>query len=213
MALTISEASVDTIGSAQAYTPSLNLGQVGMAWDGDNTSSQSIRDRSVWHKASSRLSLNRSFLWVGRSELDWVEALANRKFLATTSSLAFPAALQVMIDALVRISYASELPEGWFERGSVGLSARGRSTAIDFVFRLAIDGLLAKEATLDVIPTPIGGIQFEWAGDNGEIEVEIDAQGQFYTLVTLADGSFHETPRPAPIPATTALTQVKRILG
>lgn len=129
------------------------------------------------------------------------------------SSLTSPPALQVMIDALARISYASELPEGWIERGSVGLSERAQKAAIEFVSLLAIEGLLAKDASLDVIPTPIGGIQFEWCGKHGEIEVEIDAQGQFSILETLPDGSFHETPRSDPIPATTALTQVKRILG
>lgn len=216
MALAVPEKSVDTIGSTRAQTPTLDVDQLGLARttrDVDNTSSQPGRDRSVWHRASPPLSPHRPFTWVAKGESDWVEALVNRKSLATLSSFAFPPALRVMIDALARIAYAFELPEGWFERGSVGLSDRARSTAIDFVFRMAIDGLLAKEASLDVIPTPIGGIQFEWAGKNGEIEVEIDAQGQFYTLVTLPDGSFHETPRSDPIPATTALTQVKRILG
>jgi len=118
-----------------------------------------------------------------------------------------------MIDALARISYASELPEGWFERGSVGLSERARQEATEFVYLLAIEGLLAKDASLDVIPTPIGGIQFEWAGEHGEIEVEIDAQGGFHTLVELPDSSLHESPRSTPMSATSALPHIRRILG
>ena len=117
-----------------------------------------------------------------------------------------------MVDALARISDASELPEGWFERGSVGLSDRAREVATEFVYLLAIEGLFAKDASLDVIPTPIGGIQFEWASEHGKIEVEIDAQGQFYILVTRPDGDSCETPRSAPLSATAVLPHIRRIL-
>jgi hypothetical protein len=118
-----------------------------------------------------------------------------------------------MIDALARISYASELPEGWFERGSVGLSERAQKAATEFVYLLAIEGLLAKETSLDVIPTPIGGIQFEWSGKHEEIEVEIDANGRYYILLERPDGSFYETPRSAPLSATAALPYVERALA
>lgn len=128
-------------------------------------------------------------------------------------SLTVPPALQVMLDALARISEASDLPEGWFEQGSVGLSARAREVATEFVYLLAIEGILAKDASLDLIPTPMGGIQFEWAGRNGEIEVEIDAQGRFHTLVERADGSMIETPRSEPASAITIVPDIARILA
>lgn len=129
------------------------------------------------------------------------------------TSLTSPPALRVMIDALARIADASELPDGWFERGSVGLSDQSREVAIDFVYLLAKDGLLEKDVSLDVIPTPIGGIQFEWAGEHGEIEVEIDAQGGFHTLVEHPDGSLHESPRSTPMSATSVLPHIRRMLG
>jgi hypothetical protein len=118
-----------------------------------------------------------------------------------------------MLDALARISDASALPEGWFEQDSVGLSPRAREAATEFVYLLAVEGILAKDASLDVIPTPMGGIQFEWAGRNGEIEVEIDAQGQFYTLVERADGSMVETPRSKPVSAIDVLPDIAHILA
>lgn len=216
MPLAILEDSVDTIGSARAQTPVLDVDQLGIARfnrEVDNTSSQLPRDWSVWHRGMPSRSPDRSFTWRAVREPDWVGATIHRESPAKSSSFELPPALQVLIDALARISYASELPEGWFERGSVGLSDRAREAAIDFVYRLAIEGLLAKEASLDVIPTPIGGIQFEWAGKHGEIEVEIDAQGRFYTLVERPDGSLYETPRSEPVSATMVLPQIRRILA
>lgn len=129
------------------------------------------------------------------------------------SSLTSPPALRVMLDALDRIASAAELPDGWFEPGSVGLSDRARQVATEFVYLLAVEGVLAKDATLDVIPTPIGGIQFEWAGRNGELEVEIDSEGRFYTLEERPDGSMAETPRSEPASAAVVLPQIKRILA
>ena len=129
------------------------------------------------------------------------------------SSLTSPPALRVMLDALERIASAAELPDGWFEPGSIGLSDRARQVATEFVYLLAVEGVLAKDATLDVIPTPIGGIQFEWAGRNGEIEVEIDSEGRFYTLEERPDGSMVETPRSEPASAAVVLPQIKRILA
>lgn len=129
------------------------------------------------------------------------------------SSLTSPPALRVMLDALARISSAAELPEGWFDPGSVGLSERAREVATEFVYLLAVEGLLARDARLDVIPTPIGGIQFEWAGNNGEIEVEIDAQGRFYLLVEHPDGSMEESPRSDPVSAIAALPHIRRVLA
>lgn len=129
------------------------------------------------------------------------------------SSLTYPSALHIMIDALDRITQASELPDGWFEPGSMGLSDRARKVATEFVYLLAVEGLLAKKATLDVIPTPIGGIQFEWTGERGEIEVEVDAQGGFHALIEHPDGSMHESPRSTPLSATSVLPHIRRILG
>lgn len=129
------------------------------------------------------------------------------------SSLTSPPALRVMLDALDRIASAAELPDGWFEPGSVGLSDRARQAATEFVYLLAVEGLLAKEASLDVIPTPMGGIQFEWAGRNGEIEVEIDSEGRFFTLVERPDGSMVETPRSEPVSAMMVVPDIARILA
>jgi|GEM_PF-4945065 len=212
MALTISEDVVNTLGSARVQTPALAVDRLDVpriARGVDNTSSQSDLDRSMWQKVSPNPSLAR---FAGK-ELDWVGALIRYEALTTRSTFPLPAVLRGMIDVLERISYASELPEGWFERGSVGLTERAREAAIDFVSLLAIEGLLAKGASLDVIPTPIGGIQFEWAGEHGEIEVEIDAHGRFHTLVERPDGSLHESPRSTPMSATSALPQIRRILG
>jgi hypothetical protein len=118
-----------------------------------------------------------------------------------------------MLDALDRISSAAALPEGWFDPGSVGLSDRARQAATEFVYLLAVEGVLARDASLDVIPTPIGGIQFEWVGHNGAIEVEIDAQGRFYILVERPDGSMVETPRSQPVSAMAVLPDIERILA
>jgi hypothetical protein len=112
---------------------------------------------------------------------------------------------------LARISDAAELPEGWFDSGSVGLSERAREVATEFVYLLAVEGLLARDARLDVIP--IAGIQFEWAGNNGEIEVEIDAQGRFYLLVEHPDGSMEETPRSDPVSAIVVLPHIRHVLA
>lgn len=117
-----------------------------------------------------------------------------------------------MIDARARITDAAELPGGWFEQGSEPLSERALTAAFDFVGVLAGDGVLSKGATLDVIPTPMGGIQFEIAGEHGEIEVEIDASGDFHTLIELPDGSYRESARSAPLTVSTVLTQIARIL-
>lgn len=121
--------------------------------------------------------------------------------------------LRLMLDVMAGITSASELPEGWFEQGSPRLSDRARAAAFEFVYLLATHGLLAQSANMDVIPTPIGGIQFEWAAEQGEVEVEINADGQYFVLVERSDGSFHETPRSAPLSAAAVLPHIERALA
>ncbi len=215
MALTTADQSADTIGFTQVQASTIGTSRSGVGRivrEIDNTSSQSVQTLPAWHESVGRRLSSRKFNRHPAGQAEWIEADAEIRPLETLSSFEIPVGFDIMIEVLVGIARASELPAGWFEKESRSLSETAREAAIELVFLLASENLLATEISPDVIPTPIGGIQFEWAGKHGEIEVEIDSQGRFYTLVERPDGSISETPRSEPIGAAMVLPQIKRIL-
>lgn len=117
-----------------------------------------------------------------------------------------------MNEVLEKITAFSSLPEDWDSYGAVGLSDRARQSALEFVFQLLDSNLLDRSMEMDLLPTPTGGIQFEWSESGGELEIEIDQDGNFHSLIEFANGDYEESSRDRPLSWPQVRNQVKSIL-
>ena len=82
-----------------------------------------------------------------------------------------------------RLQLLQSLPENWNGCGEL-LITRGA------VVRTAelLAALGPTRSTPDVVPTPDGGVQIEWSGDDGDLEVEVQAVGGISASFVGADG-------------------------
>lgn len=133
--------------------------------------------------------------------------------VAVTESLDGNSAYQVLIEAIEKIAAYSELPDNWDSYGGVGLTSQARKRAQEFVLCLLAEDLLDVRNEVDILPIPTGGIQFEWAGPGGEIEVEIDQHGDFHLLIEHADGSCEASSQDKPVRWPSVRDQIKQIVG
>lgn len=118
-----------------------------------------------------------------------------------------------LLEAMEKIAKYSELPANWDSYGGVGLTQEARGRAQNFVICLLGEDLIDALLKVDILPVPTGGIQFEWKGSGGEIEVEIDQHGNLYWLIEHKDGSYEASPRERPAHWSTVRNQIKLILG
>lgn len=123
------------------------------------------------------------------------------------------ASYRSLIEALEKIASFSGLPENWDSYGGVGLSDEARHAALQFVVQLLTDTLLNSSIDLDILPIPTGGIQFEWSGPGGDLEVEIDQDGHFHSLMDPASGDTEESSRDRPLSWLEVRSQIRGIMG
>lgn len=117
------------------------------------------------------------------------------------------------IEAIEKISEFSRLPENWDTYGGVALSHQARHAAHDFVLRLLEAKLLDAGEEIDIVPVPTGGIQFEWSGPGGDIEVEIDQNGEFHSLIEYPDGTYFTLPVHIPVGWVEVRALIQRVLS
>lgn len=132
---------------------------------------------------------------------------------AITGVSVIDTAYQSMIEALERIAEFSSLSDNWDGFGGVGLSDKARHVALQFLMLLLSDELLDASRDLDILPIPTGGIQFEWSEPSGDLEVEIDQDGNFHSLIELVTGEYEESSRDRPLNLLEVRSQIRRILG
>ncbi len=130
-----------------------------------------------------------------------------------TESLLENAAYQTLIQAIEKIAGYAELPDDWDSYGGVGLTGQARDRAQDFVLRLFEADLLDTSKGVDILPVPTGGIQFEWSGPGGAIEVEIDQHGDLHSLIERDDGAYEASPREKPVRWPAVRDQIRRVVG
>lgn len=118
-----------------------------------------------------------------------------------------------LLEVLDRIAVFSGLPDDWDSYGGVKLSEEARQAALQFVMQLLADKLLDAARELDVLPTPTGGIQFEWSGSGGSLEVEIDQEGHFHSLIESTVGGLEESSRDRPLSWLEMRSHIRSIAG
>ncbi len=97
-----------------------------------------------------------------------------------------------LIGVLYNLERIAALPEDWDTFGSGRTSAVAVNTARDLIWRAVIN--LAAHKGIDGTPNDVaplsgGGLQLEWRGNAGDIEVEVSADGRFgYLLRHEQDG-------------------------
>jgi len=149
----------------------------------------------------------------------WSETLRPRVSEAPSNHLAVPVSLdhvssyQALIEVIERIAAYADLPDDWDSYGGVGPTEHARKSAQNFVLELFGENLLNAGDTVDILPVPTGGIQFEWAGIGGEIEVEIDHRGDVHSLIEHADGRYEASSSDTPVPWPAVRDQIRRIVG
>ncbi len=161
--------------------------------------------------ASTTLNVSGGRAWVPLSEGLVRDELPNQTAITSPPSDNF--AYNSLIHAIEKITEYSELPDNWDGYGGVGLSRHARECALNFVILLIAQDLADAAAEVDILPVPTGGIQFEWSGHGGEIEIEIDQHGNFHSLIEHEDGSYEVSPRDKPVRQTTVLNQIKLVVG
>ncbi|MGI8403216.1 MAG: hypothetical protein ACR2OE_00345 [Thermomicrobiales bacterium] len=119
----------------------------------------------------------------------------------------------LLLDAMRRIFEAQALPFDWDSYGGIGATINATNRALSLIFDLWEYGLLLDDQHFDVVPVSTGGIQLEWIGTHGEIEIEIDAVGKLHSLIELADGTYEESPGDSPLDWAEIRNQVLRIVG
>lgn len=118
-----------------------------------------------------------------------------------------------LIEALDRIAVFSGLADDWDSYGGVRLSEEARHAALRFVMQLLADKLLDTTREPDILPIPTGGIQFEWSGPGGNLEVEIDREGRFHSLIEFTVGGLEESSRDRPLSWLEVRSHIRSIVG
>lgn len=150
------------------------------------------------------------------SPVAWKAAELSSKFSnqgAFTDVSVIDTTYRSLIEALERIAAFSSLPENWDSYGGVGLSDKARHAALRFVVQLLTDNLLSVSNEQDILPIPTGGIQFEWSGPGGDLEVEIDQDGNFHSLMEPVIGEYEESSRDRPLSWLEVRSQICSIVG
>jgi hypothetical protein len=97
-----------------------------------------------------------------------------------------------LLEVLYNLERIATLQENWDTFGSGRTSAIAANTARDLIWRTVVNLAAHKGADgtpNDVAPLSGGGVQVEWRGNAGTIEVEISADGHFgYLLRQEPDG-------------------------
>ena len=78
-----------------------------------------------------------------------------------------------------RLIELTKLPENWDSYGSPAVKSKSVEIALDILARLSQFNMTEPH----VVPVPGGGIQFEWANQTSELEIEIRPSGDVEFLV------------------------------
>jgi hypothetical protein len=80
------------------------------------------------------------------------------------------------------------LREGWDSYGARQIQPAAGQRALSLLVRARWDGRLPS-----VSPTPSGGVQLEWGGDDEGVELEFKPDGQVTVLVDVNGGMWERT--------------------
>ena len=129
--------------------------------------------------------------------------------MTTTSS---EQSAKPLIDATSRLAALIKLPGDWDSYGGLAPSKESVIAALALLMELWIDELLSSDIPVDIVPVPTGGIQLEWSGASGDIEIEIDRSGSMTSLIEWNDGSREESPEGLSLSLAEISDQVRRLV-
>jgi len=101
--------------------------------------------------------------------------------------------LRLILD---RVDQLSTLPQNWDSYGSQPSAIPAVLAAKQLIWKVIASRYshaLDEAIPFSAVPLSGGGIQIEWRGSNGEIEVEIDPANSFSYLLTTHHGGNDET--------------------
>jgi hypothetical protein len=97
-----------------------------------------------------------------------------------------------LLEVLHNLERIAALPEDWDTFGSGRTAAIAADTARDLIWKAVVNLATyngAEGTPNDVAPLSGGGVQLEWRGSAGNIEVEVSPEGRFgYLLNREQDG-------------------------
>jgi len=96
-----------------------------------------------------------------------------------------------MIQLIERLTELHDLPPDWDSYGARPISPRAEGIARDLLVAFWHAALIPDDPNFDLMPGPDGGLQLEWMGRNGELEIRVLPNGTFSILQILPDGTFH----------------------
>jgi hypothetical protein len=114
--------------------------------------------------------------------------------------------------ALGRLLELAALPGGWDSYGAAPVSPSARTAAAAMLLFAWQEGVVQQSGRPEIFPVPTGGLQFEWHGDNGEIEIEIAPNGSASSLIEWRNGTFEESPEGFAVKPADIVKLVKRVI-
>ena len=116
---------------------------------------------------------------------------------------------------LDRIAAFLKLPPDWDSYGANAPSVVAVTAAQRFVrtaFARYLPNYGSQIAPYWVAPIPNGGIQIDWRGPNGEIEVDVDPSGKFGYLLQEGTGDASTAEEANDVPLETVLGLLAKVL-
>lgn len=162
-------------------------------------------DRGEFSLASANLIERFQFLWLRRRVSELESALEK----AAKSKHSFGPARRILDDL-------ARLPDDWDSYGAARLTAISISTAHGLLARLAEDYAgAAGDIALPWATAPLadGGVQFEWRGPGGAIEVEIGPEGLLNFLVERDETTIARSHPGDIVTEFEVLEHLRRVLG
>jgi hypothetical protein len=95
--------------------------------------------------------------------------------------------------ALDRLLELAALPADWDSYGATSVTPAARKAAAATLLTAWQGGLVTASGGPEIFPVPTGGIQFEWSGNRGEIEIEISPDGIATSLIAWKNGTYAES--------------------
>jgi hypothetical protein len=95
-----------------------------------------------------------------------------------------------MVALIERLTELHDLEPNWDSYGARPISARAEEVVRKLLVAFWNAGLIPEDPNFDLMPGPDGGLQLEWIGKNGELEIRVLPDGSFSILQILPDGSY-----------------------
>lgn len=89
---------------------------------------------------------------------------------------------ETMINIIDRLAQLHDLRPDWDSYGALPITRLAEEVARELLVKSWNAGLIPDESRFDLMPIPTGGLQLEWEGRFGELEIEIHPDGTISSL-------------------------------